>query len=115
MLGDEVRKVGRGQFLRELADLVMRWDVFQVLWETTEGFLAERHELIYTWRKTSLSALRRIECKWARREAGRVGAISVVLAKDIGGLGWEESEGCESRQIVKTHFHLPAFRILLMV
>lgn len=50
MLGDEVRKVGRGQFLRELADLVMRWDVFQVLWETTEGFLAERHELIYTWK-----------------------------------------------------------------
>lgn len=80
--------VGRGQFLKELTDLEMRWAVFEVQWETTEGFLAEWHELISIFRKTSLSALRRFTCTWARREAGRLKAISVELAKDVGGWHW---------------------------
>lgn len=115
MVWDEVRKVGGGQFL---TDLEMRWAVFEVQWETTEEFLAEWCELIYIFRRTSLSASRRIICKWARRVAGRLESISLVLAKDFGS---SQSRGPvaevmpKSRQIFKTPLCLPAFRILLMV
>lgn len=66
----------------------MRWGIFEVQWETTEGFLAEWHELIYIVGKTSFSALRRLTYTWTRRKTRRLEVISVVLPKNVGGGDW---------------------------
>lgn len=109
----EDRKIGRSQFLKELANLKMRWDLFQVQWETTEGFMAKWYELIYIFRKTSLSAQWRIKIRWTRRDAetghfSSAGKGSWWFGLGVVG-GW-----CRSGGMLK-YFHLPTFKILLMV
>lgn len=66
----------------------MRWGLFEIQWETTDGFLGEWCEPIYNLKKISIY-FKENQMKMERMEAGRPEATWAVLAKDVGTLEWE--------------------------